>query len=66
MIQKLAEDDPALLQAFLGDRRVAEGESQLACGSGRFPLCGRGDVNTYSLFAELDRQLIGPKNAASA
>ena len=25
--------------------------------SGRFPLCGRGDVNTYSLFAELDLQL---------
>ncbi len=27
--------------------------------SGRFPLCGRGDVNTYSIFAELARGLAG-------
>ena len=23
-----------------------------------YPLCGRGDVNTYSLFAELNRNLV--------
>ena len=44
--------------AFQEDRRTAEGESQLVRRSGRFPLSGRGDVNTYPLFAELDRQLI--------
>ena len=37
---------------------VAEGESHIARDSGRYPLCGRGDVNTYTLFAELNRQLI--------
>jgi hypothetical protein len=25
---------------------------------GLFPLCGRGDVNTYALFAELNRNLL--------
>ena len=59
MIAQLAEEDPALHQAFQDDRRVAEGESHIARNSGRFPLCGRGDVNTYTLFAELNRQLIG-------
>jgi hypothetical protein len=54
------EGDRELHARFLDDRRKAEGESQLARNSGRFPLCGRGDVNTYSLFAELNRNLINP------
>jgi hypothetical protein len=58
MIKELAEGDAILFRTFQEDRRTAEGESQLVRRSGRFPLCGRGDVNTYSLFAELDRQLI--------
>lgn len=61
MIQRLTTEDPALYQAFQDDRRVAEGESHVARNSCRFPLCGRGDINTYTLFAELNRQLIGPK-----
>ena len=28
--------------------------------SGRFPLCGRGDINTYSIFAEINRSIISP------
>ncbi|MFI5458113.1 MAG: Eco57I restriction-modification methylase domain-containing protein, partial [Isosphaerales bacterium] len=59
MIQQLAEEDPALYAVFQQDRRAAEGESHIARDSGRFPFCGRGDVNTYTLFAELDRQIIG-------
>jgi hypothetical protein len=31
---------------------------------GRFPLTGRGDVNTYALFAELFSRLAGPKGRA--
>jgi hypothetical protein len=71
MIRKLETTDPALYRAFLDDRRRAEGESHLVRDSsgideqsgerrGLFPLCGRGDVNTYSLFAELNRNLIRP------
>jgi hypothetical protein len=60
MIAALAEQDPALHRAFLNDRRTAEGESHFVRNSGRYPLCGRGDVNTYTLFAETNRMLINP------
>jgi N-6 DNA Methylase len=58
MIAELADKDPALYRAFLDDRRRAEGESHLVRHSGRYPLCGRGDVNTYTLFAEMNRMFI--------
>ncbi len=59
MIDRLRDDDPALHEAFLAARRHAEGESHLVRNSGRYPLCGRGDVNTYSIFAETKCSLIG-------
>ncbi len=31
--------------------------SHFARNSGKYPLCGRGDVNTYTLFAELSRHV---------
>lgn len=47
----------ALYSDFEGARREAEAVSTFVLLSGdeggRFPLCGRGDVNTYALFAEL-------------
>ncbi|HOZ22791.1 MAG TPA: N-6 DNA methylase [bacterium] len=58
MIEALQESDPALWRAFAEDRRKAEGESMLVRNSGRYPLCGRGDVNTYTIFTELNRTLI--------
>jgi len=60
MIEALQQSDPALYRAFAEDRRKAEGESMLVRNSGRFPLCGRGDVNTYTVFTELNRSLINP------
>jgi len=60
MIEALQQSDPALYRAFAEDRRKAEGESALVRNSGRFPLCGRGDVNTYTVFTELNRSLISP------
>ena len=59
MIAKLPEADPALWETWVQSSRQAEGESHWLRQSGRFPLCGRGDVNTYSLFAELNRSLMG-------
>ena len=38
--------------------REAEATSQLLRRSGRYPLCGVGDVNTYAAFAELFRSSI--------
>ncbi len=59
MIAALVYDDPELHTAFMDDQRQATGESHLVRDSGRYPLCGRGDVNTYSIFAESMRLVIG-------
>ncbi|CAL9540062.1 hypothetical protein SUDANB6_04239 [Streptomyces sp. enrichment culture] len=44
--------DHKLYTAFVAAKRQAEGISHLLRDSGRFPLAGRGDVNTYAVFAE--------------
>jgi hypothetical protein len=61
MIAALAEEDAQMLKAYQDDVRKAEGVSHFMRSSGRFPLCGRGRVNTYALFAETDRLLIAPQ-----
>jgi Eco57I restriction-modification methylase len=58
MIGALRNEDMALYEAFLDDRRKAEGESHFVRRSKRYPLCGRGDVNTYAIFAKVNRMLI--------
>jgi hypothetical protein len=60
MIKSLREDDPALFDAFEAAVRQAEGASHLLRNSGRYPLCGRGDVNTYAVFAESMRDSLAP------
>jgi len=59
-IQKLQVNDPALFRAYENALRQAEGESHFIRSSGRFPLCGRGDVNTYAVFAEVMRAAVAP------
>ena len=59
MIAELARVDSLLYAAFLADCRSAEGESHLVRSTGRYPLCGRGDVNTYAVFAETMRLIVG-------
>lgn len=59
IISALANEDPSLYKAFLEDRRKAEGESHFVRDSLRYPLCGRGDVNTYAIFAENMRLVLG-------
>lgn len=58
LIRKLAESNPALLAEFAAARRDAEGVSHMLRDSGRYPLNGRGDINTYAVFAEADRNLL--------
>ncbi|MFZ4647741.1 MAG: Eco57I restriction-modification methylase domain-containing protein, partial [Gemmataceae bacterium] len=55
LIEALALEDPRAYATFMEARRAAEAESHFARHSQKFPLCGRGDVNTYALFAELCR-----------
>lgn len=55
MIAELAELDPLLYNDYLNARRSSEATSLILHTSGRFPLTGRGDINTYSVFTELMR-----------
>ena len=66
LISKLRESPPGsydrcLFDEFERSKRLSEALSIFArtpkTHGGRFPLTGRGDVNTYSLFAELFAQL---------
>jgi hypothetical protein len=51
-INRLQSDNPALWDAYQEALRQADGDSHFIRSSGRYPLCGRGDVNTYAIFAE--------------
>ena len=53
-----------LHEDFIAARRSAEAASLYAHDSGRYPLTGLGDVNTYALFAESIFQLISPMGRA--
>ncbi|MFA6133276.1 MAG: DNA methyltransferase [Phycisphaerae bacterium] len=60
LIEALRTEDPELYARYSTAKGAAE--KTLACvrDCGRFPHTGRGDVNTYTLFAELSRQLVAP------
>lgn len=61
LIADLEGSSPLLWRYYQTAKRMADGLSQLARASGRYPLCGRGRINTYALFAETDRALLGPR-----
>ncbi len=63
-IAELARTAPGLHAAFREACRTAAAESHFVRHSGRFPLCGKGDVNTYALFAEAFRDLLRPEGRA--
>ncbi|MDQ2710081.1 MAG: N-6 DNA methylase, partial [Actinomycetota bacterium] len=59
-----ASDDPvdqALIAEYLQEIRRASGWSHFLRASKRYPLTGRGDINTYSVFAETGRTIIAPR-----
>jgi hypothetical protein len=59
LIEALKAGYPVLYNQFLEDSRKAEGESHLLRNSGQYPLCGRGDINLYAVFAEGMRSQLG-------
>ena len=59
-IAELEHSDPTLFADFRAQLRGNGGERHLLSDSGRYPLCGRGKVNTFSVFAELMRTAICP------
>ncbi|MCC6697942.1 MAG: N-6 DNA methylase [Candidatus Hydrogenedentes bacterium] len=58
MISALERKDPVLQAAWQDASRQAEAESQLIRNTDRYPLCGRGDINTYTIFTELNRCML--------
>jgi hypothetical protein len=58
LIKTLPQSNPGLAIAFDEAKHSAEAASKFIRVSNRFPLCGRGDVNTYSIFAELNRTIV--------
>jgi hypothetical protein len=65
MIAALPTTNPPLAVEWSSAVRRAESESGLLRLSGRYPLGGVGDVNTYAVFADLFRQLMNPIGAAA-
>ena len=61
LIAALPDTDPALYNEFQIELRQAAGWSFLLRDSGRYPLTGRGDINTYAVFAETARTVIGQR-----
>ena len=64
MIEALADTDPDLFQKYRDALRQSDGTAHLLLKTSRFPLTGRGDVNTYSVFAETMRTVASPFGAA--
>ena len=57
LIRALAATNPALAEQFAEALHASESVSRFARGSNRFPLTGRGDINTYSIFTETARNI---------
>jgi len=64
LIQKLPETNPALWREYQEALHTAESVSRFLRSSGQYPLTGRGDINTYSVFAERIRRLLKPEGRA--
>lgn len=60
LIEALRTKDPERFARYETAKGAAEKTLAYVRDCGRFPHTGRGDVNTYMLFAELSRQLVAP------
>ena len=58
LIATLEKDNPALYAAYMQALRAVDGQSHFLRNSGRFPFCGRGDINLYTVFAENMRNML--------
>ena len=61
LINKLATTNPQLLAEFENAKHDADATSKFLRESDRCPLTSRGDINTYSVFAETTRNIISPQ-----
>lgn len=66
LIDRLGTCNPALYGEYQEALHSAEATSLFLRHSGRFPKTGRGDINTYAVFAEIMRALPAPTGRAGA
>ncbi|GAB4495775.1 MAG: N-6 DNA methylase [Anaerolineales bacterium] len=64
LIGRLPQTNPTLWQEYQSALHIAESVSRFLRSSERYPLTGRGDINTYSVFAEHLRALLAPHGRA--
>jgi len=64
LIKELPQTNPQLYREFVTALRAAAASSSIMRHGGRFPLAGRGDINTYSVFAELAASATNPNGRA--
>jgi len=60
-IEALAATNPDLYSDFLDAKRQEQGWTHFLRDSEHYPLCGRGRINTYAIFAEANRSIMSPK-----
>ena len=64
LIAGLADEDPHLFASFRAALRKFDGDTHFMRSSTRFPLCARGRINTYAIFAEHNRRVLGAHGRA--
>ena len=65
LIAALPTTNPALWIEWCDALRESQGASQFLRESGRYPLCGVGDINTFAVFSELNRTVLHPTGRAA-
>jgi hypothetical protein len=60
LIAQLHDEHPDIYRDYEAAQRVSAATSKFVRCSNRYPLCGRGDINTYAIFAETMRRLLRP------
>lgn len=60
LVAKLESDDPALYERYQDALKAAQDLLDYCRKSKEYPLTGKGDINTYAVFAELATKLVAP------
>jgi len=66
LIQQLSVTKPGLWREYQNALHDADAMSKYLRSCGQFPLTGRGDINTYSVFAERFTRLVRPQGRVGA
>jgi hypothetical protein len=60
LIEKLKTKNPDLYQKYLDAQSKADNSLAYIRNCSRYPLTGKGDINTYAVFAELAHSIVSP------